>query len=130
MLNTINRKKYPSDVNDEEWEIIKEFMPPKYNDGVERKYEYREIINGIFYVLRTGCSWRSIPHDLPPWQSVYGYFRKWRISGLWERMNKELRERLREKLGRDKEPSKIIIDSQSVKTTEKGGSKALTVVKK
>jgi len=130
MLNTINRKKYPSDVNDEEWEIIKEFMPPKYNDGVERKYEYREIINGIFYVLRTGCSWRSIPHDLPPWQSVYGYFRKWRISGLWERMNKELRERLREKLGRDKEPSKIIIDSQSVKTTEKGGSKVLTVVKK
>jgi putative transposase len=130
MLNTINRKRYPSDVNDEEWEIIKEFMPPKYNDGVERKYEYREIINGIFYVLRTGCSWRSIPHDLPPWQSVYGYFRRWRISGLWERMNKELRERLREKLGRDKEPSKIIIDSQSVKTTEKGGSKVLTVVKK
>lgn len=121
MLKTKKRNAYPSDVSDKEWSIIEPFMPPKYDDGVERKYEYREIVNGVFYVLRTGCSWRSLPHDLPPWSSVYGYFRNWRINGLWEKMNKEIREQLREKLGRNKEPSASIIDSQSVKTTEKGG---------
>ena len=131
MLQTeIKRKAYPSDVTDKEWSIIEPFMPSEYEDGVERKYDYREIINGVFYLLRTGCSWRSLPHDLPPWRSVYGYFRTWKLNGLWERMNKEIREKLRENLGRDKEPSAAIIDSQSVKTTEKGGSKVMMQVNK
>lgn len=131
MLQTeIKRKAYPSDVTDKEWSIIEPFMPSEYEDGVERKYDYREIINGVFYLLRAGCSWRSLPHDLPPWRSVYGYFRTWKLNGLWERMNKEIREKLRENLGRDKEPSAAIIDSQSVKTTEKGGSKVMMQVNK
>jgi len=96
-------------------------MPVIEDDFPTRKYYFREVINGIFYVLRTGCGWRSLPHDLPKWSSVYGYFRSWRLDGKWERMNKEIREKLREKLGREKEPSKLIIDSQSTKTTEKGG---------
>jgi putative transposase len=81
-------------------------------------------------VLRTGCSWRSLPHDFPPWSSVYGYFRKWKLEGLWEKMNKEIREKLREKLGKNKEPSAVIIDSQSVKTTEKGGSVVMMKVRR
>jgi putative transposase len=130
MLKSVKRKAYPSDVTDKEWTIIEPFMPPEYEDGVKRKYEYREIINGIFYVLRTGCSWRSLPHDFPPWSSVYGYFRKWKLEGLWEKMNKEIREKLREKLGKNKEPSAVIIDSQSVKTTEKGGSVVMMKVRR
>jgi len=124
------RKSYPSDLTDEQWKILELFMPEPKDDGRDRIYELREIMNGIFYVLRTGCSWRSVPHDLPPWESVYGYYRLWSKDGTWEKINNEMREELRNVMGREKQPSKAIIDSQSVKTTEKGGSKVSTRVKR
>jgi putative transposase len=79
---------------------------------------WREIRNAIFYVAKNGCHWRALPHDFPPWQSVYHYFRVWRINGMWERLNKALREELRQKQGRHKTPSAAILDSQSVKSAE------------
>src|SRR5215212_182476 len=84
----------------------------------------RELINAMLYVLRGGIAWRAMPHDLPPWQSVYHYFRLWRLDGTWEHINAALRERVRRQAGRETTSSVAIIDSQSVKTTEKGGRAA------
>ena len=86
----------------------------------------REVVNGILYVLRAGCPWRMAPHDLPPWQTLYKYFRRWSVDGTWERIHEALRPMVREAEDRDFAPSAAIIDSQSVKTTEKGGRAATT----
>jgi putative transposase len=91
--------------------------------GRPREVDMREIINAIFYVLRSGCAWRLMPHDLPPWQTVYGYFSRWTKAGLWEKINDALREAVREQAGRQAEASAAIIDSQSVKTTETRGER-------
>lgn len=88
--------------------------------------ERREILDAIGYVVRTGCARRSLPHDIPPWQTVYHYFRAWRLDGTWERIHDALREQARQRAGRAAQPSAGIVDSQSVKTTEKGGSAATT----
>ena len=116
----MKRKAYPSDLTDKEWEILKPLLPEP-NEGGNRKYELKEIVNGIYYILRTGSGWRYVPHDLPHWRAVYGYFRAWRKNGIWQSAHDEVRKNLRECLGKDKEPSAAIVDSQSVKTTEKGG---------
>jgi transposase len=116
----MSRKAYPTDLNDKEWAVIEPYVPKPKTGGRPAEHSRREIINAIAYVLRSGCAWRLMPHDLPPWSTVYDYFRQWRIDGTWERINTALREKLRTTIGREAEPSAAIIDSQTVKTTEKG----------
>lgn len=118
------RQPYPTDLTDKEWNILKCWVPPVKSGGRPAKYTRREIVNAIFYVLRTGCQWRMLPHDLPPWPIVYAYWRTWRLDGTWTSIHDRLRRQVRRAAGRHPEASAAILDSQSVKTTEKGGRAA------
>jgi transposase len=115
------RKAYQTDLSDAEWSCLEGHFPAPKAPGRPRLYPLREILDAIFYVLRSGCAWRLLPHDFPPWKTVYHYFRAWRLSGLWERMHAALRKRVRVRLKRDPQPSAAIVDSQSIKTTGVGG---------
>lgn len=117
----MNRKAYGSDLTDAEWALLAPFIPPAQPGGRPRTTDMREVLDAIFYILRGGCAWRLLPHEFPKWQTVYHYQRAWRRAGLWERIHSVLRERLRAMAGREAQPSACIIDSQSVKTTERGG---------
>lgn len=126
----MKRKAYPSDLTDGQWEIIKPLIPSAKPGGRPRCVDMREILNGIMYVLRSGCAWRMMPHDLPPWSTVYDYFRKFRLRGVWQLIHDALRSMVRQEDGREVSPSAAIIDSQSVKTTEKGGRAVTTPARK
>lgn len=119
------RKPYPTDLTDKEWERIETLLPPRPKMGRPLKYDRRELFDAIWYVLRTGCAWRYLPHDFPPWQTVYAYFRLLKRQGIWEQLNTQLRQQVRQNDQRHPEPSLLIADSQSVKTTEKGGLVAM-----
>jgi putative transposase len=115
------RKPYPTDLSDAEWTYIEPHLPTPKGHGRPRTHSLREILDAIFYLLRSGCQWRLLPHDFPRWPTVYHYFRTWRIDGTWEKINRAIRQRLRVRLQRDPEPSAGIVDSQSVKSTGVGG---------
>jgi putative transposase len=122
----MTRKPYASDLSDAQWAEIQRYIPVCKPGGRPREVDMREVLNGMLYILRSGCSWRMMPHDLPKWQTVYTYFRAWLKSGLWQRILDGLREDVRIQQGRNPQPSLVIIDSQSVKTTQKGGHAART----
>ncbi len=117
MDNPRQRQAYPSDLTDAQWELLEPLIPPLKPDAAYHKHERREIVNGILYVLRSGCPWRMVPHDLPAYGTVHDYFRAWQREGVWDRVLDALRMRMRVKDGRNEEPSAGVIDSQSIKTS-------------
>ena len=116
------RKPYPTDLSDAEWKCIEPHLPTPRAAGRPRRHSLREILDAIFYMVKSGCAWRLLPHEFPPWKTIHHYFRTWRIDGTWEQLHAALRDRLRVRLKRDPQPSASIVDSQSVKTTGVGGA--------
>jgi putative transposase len=113
--------RYPTDLSDAEWDYLESHLPTQRVGARPRIHSPRTVLDGIFYVLRSGCPWRLLPRDFPPWRTVYHYFRAWRLNGTWEQIHSAVRERLRIRLGRDPHPSAGVVDSQSANTTGVGG---------
>jgi putative transposase len=122
----MERTPYPTDLSDRQWKRIGPMIPPAKRGGRPRVVDMREVVNAILYVVRGGCAWRLLPHDFPAWRTVYGYFVAFKQKGVWRRMHDALREQVRRAVGHQGSPSAAILDSQSVKTTEKGGLAAMT----
>lgn len=120
----MTRQAYPWDLTDAQWAHLAPLLPPPAHTGRKRTVDPREVLNALFYLDRTGCPWRALPHDFPRWQTVYTCYRRWRVAGVWDRLHDHLREQVRRQSGREVSPSAAIIDSPSVKTTEKGGRAA------
>jgi transposase len=126
----MERKAYPTDLTDEQWELLRPLLPEAKPGGRPRSVDLREVVNAMLYLLRSGCAWRLLPHEFPPWGTVWAYFRRWRDDGTLDRIHDELRGRVREADGRDRQPSAGVVDSQSVKTAEKGGRAATTLARR
>ena len=117
MRSTMGRSAYSSDLTDKQWEILRPLIPLPSKDGRPATVERRELVNAILYVLRSGCPWRLLPHEFPAWGTVSYSFRRWQDEGVWEQILQALRLQVRQKEGREAEPSAAIIDSQSIKTS-------------
>src|SRR6266852_3389122 len=125
----MSKARYTSDLSNQQWNLINRlFKIPK--TGRPRMHSYREILNGCFYVIRTGCQWRNLPKDLPPWSAVYSYYRNWVLSGFWITLHEHLRRKLRHASGRNLKPSAAILDSQTVKCTQWNESRGYDAGKK
>ena len=116
----MKRQPYPTDLRDGEWVLIEPLLPAAKPNVRPRKYALREIVNAIRYLVRSGCAWRLLPHDFPPYRSVFYYFKQWQRDGTWQRVHEQLRQQVRVELGRNASASAASLDSQSVATTEKG----------
>lgn len=127
---TGERRRYPSDLTDMAWAIVAPFIPEVKPGGRPAIHSRRDLLDAMLYVLRAGCAWRMLPHDFPPWKTVYTTFRRWRLANVFERLNEGLRPPAREQQGRNAVATAWVIDSQSVKTTEKGGPVDLTAARR
>lgn len=114
--------RYPSDLTDAEWELVQPLIPPAKRGGRRREVDVREVVNGLLYVLSTGCQWRAVPKDLPPKSTLFSYFDLWNWDGTLGRIHEQLYVKCRATAGREASPTAAIIDSQSIKSAEKGGA--------
>jgi putative transposase len=117
----MERKPYPSDLTDEQWHLIEPMLPNAKPGGRPRKTNLREVLNALWYLVRSGCPWRMLPHEFPPWKTCYNYYRAWIADATWEAIVNQLRSNVRLQAGRNEEPRVLAVDSQSVQTTEQGG---------
>ena len=120
------RKPYPTDLTDAQWKLVEPMIPPEKSGGRHREVGMREVLDGVLYLVRTGCAWRSMPHDLPNWNTVRHYYDRFRSDGTWEKVHDALRGRAREAAGRGPAPSAAVVDSQTVQTAGQKGGRAGT----